>query len=145
MHPLDKREDDNVLELIRQKKHSGMALLYNTYGAAIYGVIIRIVEEKIIAEKIFSETMIRIYYHIDDFRPESSSFFTWMINLARTFAKDHIFVDGKAIEGMDHHLVFDLAVNKGLCVETVAKLLSIDKTACARELRIQIKTRTGQR
>jgi|GEM_PF-2102653 len=72
--------------------------------------------------------MFRIHYHIDDFHPESSSLFAWMINLARTFAKDHIFVDGKAIEGMDHNRVFDLVVNKGFCVETVAKLLSIDKT-----------------
>lgn len=133
-----------MLLLIRQREPSAIALLYDTYGAAIYGLVFNMVGDKMSAERILTDTLIKVYYHIGDFRPEFSSFFTWVVKIARSMTKDHIFTEGKSIEDKDSKSVFDLIVKQGYAIDDVAELLSMSKIACAMELRKEIKIRTKE-
>nr|WP_294869885.1 sigma factor [uncultured Pedobacter sp.] len=142
MHPCDKKEDDKIVALIRQKNTLGIELLYDTYGGAIYGVILRLVEHKMTAEKVLSDTLIKIYHHIEDFEPEHFSFLSWSMNIARSLAKDHTFTDLNKNAGGSREPIFDLIVNKGLSVEVVATLLGISKAACAMKLRAELMTKS---
>lgn len=145
MHPPDRKEvEDKIEALLRQRHLSGVVLLFDTYGAAIYGVIIRLVDDKIIAEKLLSDTLISIYIHIGDYKPEFSTFFTWVIKVARSTAKDYIFADGKSDKDHCHESVFDLVINQGVSIEAIAKLFSMTNTACKIELRKEIKIKTKQ-
>ncbi|NRF37656.1 RNA polymerase sigma factor [Pedobacter foliorum] len=140
MHPCTRKEEDKIVELIRQMELSGITLLYDTYGAAIYGMISRLVDSEIIAEQILSDTLIRVCNHIIDFRPEHSTFFTWIMNIVRSLAKDHIFATIKNLEDKEDISVFDLMVNKGFSIAVVSELLSIGKSACAMKLRAELMT-----
>lgn len=139
MRPAEKNEENKVLSLILHKDHSGIKVLFDTYGPAIYGVIVRIVDDQMIAEQILSATLIRIYHDIADFKPEFSSFFIWVMNVARSLAKDHIFADGKTIEYKEHNSIFDHVVNQGFSIEAVATLRGIGTAACTMELRKEFK------
>lgn len=139
MRPAEKNEENKVLLLILQKDHSGIKVLFDTYGPVIYGAVVRIVGDQMIAEQILSATLIRIYHDIADFKPEFSSFFTWVMNIARSLAKDHIFADGKTIEAKEHKSIFDLVINQGFSIETVATLRGISTASCAMELRKELK------
>lgn len=146
MYPRDKKEEgqNKIPLLIRQRHPSGMILLFDTYGASIYGVIFRLVEDKIIAEKILSDTLISVYHHIEDFRPEFSSFFTWIVKIARSMAKDHIFTSNKSIKDECNKSIFDLVINQGFSIDAIAKSFSITNAACVMELRKELKTITKQ-
>lgn len=144
MYPGGKQEEvqDKIPALLRQRHPSGVVLLFNTYGPAIYGVIFRLVNDKKTAEKILSDTLISVYTHIGDYKPEFSSFFTWIIKVARSKAKDYIFTDSKSIKDNCNESIFDLAINQGFSIDAIAKSFSITNAACVMELRKELKTRT---
>nr|WP_068888766.1 sigma factor [Pedobacter panaciterrae] len=140
MQPCNRNQDDKIVELIRQNDRTGITLLFDTYGGAIYGMISRLVNHKTIAEKVLSDTLIRACNQIVDFKPEHSSFFTWIMNIARSLAKDHIFANIKNVEDKNSKPIFDLIVNKGFSIDVVAELLAISKAACAMKLRAELMT-----
>lgn len=67
-----------------------MVELYDAYSAALFGVVFRIVRVQTIAEDILQETFMRVWVKRDTFEGSKGSLFTWMLNIARNMAIDHI-------------------------------------------------------
>jgi len=63
--------------------------LYRNYGPALYGVVLRVVEEENVAEGILQETFVKIWQKIQTYDAKKGRLFTWMLNIARNKAIDY--------------------------------------------------------
>lgn len=65
-------------------------MLYDNYGAALYGVILRIVQSEHHAENVLQDSFVKIWKNIQSYDASKGRFFTWMLNIARNSAIDLI-------------------------------------------------------
>ncbi len=62
--------------------------LYDRYGAALYGVALRIVKRQVFAEEVVQDAFVKIWKNIDRYDSDKGRFFTWMYNITRNEAID---------------------------------------------------------
>ena len=67
-----------------------LAYLYDNYSAALFGVIIRIVQEKNAAEEVLQDVFLKIWTRITSYDSQKGKLFTWMLNIARNAAIDKV-------------------------------------------------------
>lgn len=60
--------------------------VYDDYGAALYGVIHRIIKDDNIATEVLQDTFVKVWKYQDRYDPSKSSLFTWMMHIARNTA-----------------------------------------------------------
>lgn len=65
-----------------------MSQLYDLYGGALYGVILKIIGEETIAQDILQEVFVKIWMKIALYDEKKGRLFTWMLNLTRNTALD---------------------------------------------------------
>lgn len=84
------RTEANLVELLKNKEHLGLEYLYDNYSQALFGIIVRIVQSSAIAEEVLQDAFMKIWTKIDDYDPDKSRLFTWMLNVTRNLAIDKI-------------------------------------------------------
>lgn len=62
--------------------------VYDKYGAALYGVVVKILRNSDIAEDVVQETFCKAWLGRDKYNSTKGSFFTWLLNIARNMAID---------------------------------------------------------
>lgn len=67
-----------------------MAYLYDQYGAALNGVVLRIVEDEEVTQEVVQDIFLKIWEKIDRYDAKKGRLFTWMLNLSRNAAIDKI-------------------------------------------------------
>ncbi len=80
--------DEALVMLLRQSDNNGYALLYDHYGAMLYGVIKRIVGTNEDAENILQDCFVKIWRNIDSYDTNKGKLATWLLNIARNTAID---------------------------------------------------------
>ncbi len=80
--------DDNIIELVRQQDMNGISLMYDKYSSALFGVILKVVNNKQIAEEVLQDTFTKIWRNFDKYDDSKGRLFTWLINIARNSAID---------------------------------------------------------
>lgn len=63
---------------------------YNMYASTLLGVLKQIVNQQETAEDLLQECFIKISGNIESYDPDKSRLFTWIINIARNCAIDHL-------------------------------------------------------
>jgi len=76
---------DNLMIKLRARKKEGFNLLYENYGAILYGVIFNITTDETVAENLLKKCFVYICTNIDQYK-ESGTFFTWIICIARSIS-----------------------------------------------------------
>ena len=99
--------DQELIELLLQGKERGLSLLYDKYSAALFGVILRVVNSQEVAEELLDDTMLKIWNNFAQFDAEKGKLFTWMLNIARNSAIDFVRVKKNMHQNQD----LDNAVN----------------------------------
>ena len=79
-----------LVEMIRSKSETGFQVLYDKYSVALYSILFRIVKRKDVADDLLQDSFVKIWKHIDGFDPLKGTLFTWMLNISRNLAIDHI-------------------------------------------------------
>ncbi|RBQ08931.1 RNA polymerase sigma factor [Pedobacter miscanthi] len=64
--------------------------LYKMYASSLLGFIMQVVKQQETAEDLLQECFIKISRNIQSYDPDKSRLFTWMLNIARNSAIDHI-------------------------------------------------------
>ncbi|WP_345948695.1 MULTISPECIES: sigma-70 family RNA polymerase sigma factor [unclassified Mucilaginibacter] len=82
-------EEQLVLALQRHEKVAAEAL-YEMYSAALYGVILRIVNDTATAEDVLQEAFVKIWHSATSYSADKGRLFTWIVNIARNLAIDKI-------------------------------------------------------
>jgi RNA polymerase sigma factor (sigma-70 family) len=62
--------------------------LYDAYGAALYGSVLRIVHCSMIAEQVMQDTFLKVWLHGARYDTSKGRLFTWLLNIARNTAID---------------------------------------------------------
>lgn len=69
---------------------SAIKTLYDQYSGSLNGIITRIIANEEIAQDILQDTFVKIWRSITTYDPQKGRLFTWMANIARNLAIDHI-------------------------------------------------------
>lgn len=80
--------DIHLIEKIRQGDEKAFELLYDKYSSAIYGVLLKILNDEEIANDILQDTFVKVWTRMHDYKAEKGSIFTWILNIARNRAID---------------------------------------------------------
>lgn len=64
--------------------------LYDLYGGALYGSILKITRDQSLAEDILQVAFVKIWQKLSSFDPEKGSLFNWMYRIVRNTAIDKV-------------------------------------------------------
>ena len=79
---------DPIIFQLQQQDQRAIAALYDQYGAALYGVVLRIVQSRELAEQVLQDTFVKAWHNGASYNPEKGRLFTWLLNIARNTAID---------------------------------------------------------
>ncbi|WP_462267829.1 RNA polymerase sigma factor [Mucilaginibacter sp.] len=82
--------EEELITALRRREKIAAEALYDMYSAALFGVIVRIVNDEATAEDVLQETFIKIWNSFSGYSAEKGRLFTWMINIARNLAIDKV-------------------------------------------------------
>lgn len=91
--PLAKKvviEEQDLLEMLRNKTERGFSILYDNYSGALFGVILRIVEDNELAADLLQEAFVKIWNNIHQYDSAKGRLYTWMLNLTRNLCIDKL-------------------------------------------------------
>ncbi|MCW3467494.1 RNA polymerase sigma factor [Chitinophaga nivalis] len=73
---------------LRARDQKIFSYLYDQYSPALYGVIVKVLNDDSSAGDILQEVYLKIWRHIDTYDEAKGRLFTWMLNIARNTAID---------------------------------------------------------
>ncbi len=80
-------QDQQIIRLQQQDK-SVIGTLYDAYGGALYGVVLRIVHSQELAEQVLQDTFLKAWKNGPSYDASKGRLFTWLLNIARNTAID---------------------------------------------------------
>lgn len=88
MQPISKYSEEELVSLLQERNQSAFSYLYDNYAAALYGIILRMVEDTQLAEDVLQEAFIKIWNNFKQYDNTKGRLFTWMINITRNLTID---------------------------------------------------------
>ena len=70
---------------LKDQDKDALSYVYDKYGAALYGIANRIVNDVEVSREVVQDVFLKIWNKIDSYDPSKGKFFTWMLNIAITF------------------------------------------------------------
>lgn len=86
------------MSLLKSGDGKGISILYENYSAALYGIILRVVNSEEAAEDILQEAFVKIWSNVQKYDRAKGKLFTWLVNIARNCAIDSLRVKDYAIK-----------------------------------------------
>jgi RNA polymerase sigma-70 factor (ECF subfamily) len=80
--------ENTLIILLKSKDEKGFTILYDSYSAALYGVVLKIVRSEEMAKDVLQDSFVKIWKHIDAYDACKGRLFTWILNIARNTAID---------------------------------------------------------
>lgn len=88
---IDAKDKTTILvERLQQGSEEAFSELYDMYNGTLYGLILRIVNDDEIAQDILQDVFVTIWKKAKLYSPGKGTFFTWMLNISRNKAIDHV-------------------------------------------------------
>lgn len=105
-------ELEQLIERVVLKDRRAFALLYDKTSAKLFGICLRILNDRSEAEDVLQEIYIKIWHKADRFAVGRASVITWLSTIARNQAIDRLRAKGLAHDDLDdHHDISDDAPN----------------------------------
>lgn len=79
---------DRHIARLKQQDRQVVGELYDAYGAALYGVILRIVQSPELAQQALQDTFLKVWRNAAAYDESKGRLFTWLLNIARNTAID---------------------------------------------------------
>jgi RNA polymerase sigma-70 factor (ECF subfamily) len=80
--------DAPLIAAVQQGDQQALGALYDAYSAALYGIILRVVEKEELAQEVLQDTFVKIWRSAGGYDVAKGRPFTWMMNIARNTAID---------------------------------------------------------
>ena len=103
--------DEELMAGIQTKDHRALDQIYTRYSRLVFGIALRILNDKSEAEEIVQEVFLAIYQKASQFDPAKGSAKTWLVQIAFSRARDrrsHLmrrgFYSGTDIDSLDDTL-----------------------------------------
>jgi len=88
-----------LVERLQQGSEEAFSQLYDMYNAALYGIILRVVQDEEIAQDVLQDAFVTIWKKANLYVPGKGTFFTWMLNISRNKAIDYVRKIGREGQG----------------------------------------------
>lgn len=85
-----KYTEEELVALVRDRNTEAFKSLYDNYSAALYGVVLKVVEIEEQAQDILQDTFVKIWKNFSSYDASKGKLFTWMLNIARNTAIDSL-------------------------------------------------------
>ena len=82
--------ENALVERLHQRDETVIGDLYDRYGAALYGVVVKIVNNEHTAEDVLQDAFTKIWQNGQRYDRKKGTLFTWMLNITRNTAIDRI-------------------------------------------------------
>lgn len=79
---------ESLIPLLQSGDDQAFAILYDSFAALLYGVIIRIVDDPDDAANLLQDSFVKVWQNVQTYDPEKGRLATWLINIARNTAID---------------------------------------------------------
>ncbi|GAB4003848.1 sigma-70 family RNA polymerase sigma factor [Spirosoma sp. KCTC 42546] len=89
MNATSQTETSFVLAL-QTHRSSDFSLLYNAYAPALYGVLLRLVNDPARAEDLLQDAFVKIWSNSHQYDPKQGRLFTWLLTITRNIAMDEL-------------------------------------------------------
>ena len=91
MQPKRAQEDDvALLKAIAARNEAALAELYDRYRAILFGLLMRILNNREEAEDVLQEVFLQVWRKANDFDENRGRPFTWLVTLARSRGIDRL-------------------------------------------------------
>lgn len=81
-------QDPTLISRLQAQDSASISALYDAYGAALFGVVLRIVQRKDLAEQVLQDTFVKAWRYGPSYDASKGRLFTWLLNIARNTAID---------------------------------------------------------
>ena len=81
-------DDKALLQAVARGDEQALGRLYDAFGAALNGVVLRMVGSEELAQEVLQDTFVKIWKYASGYDASKGRPFTWMVNIARTTAID---------------------------------------------------------
>lgn len=75
--------NDDLIKQLANKNKKALYVIYDTYSAALYGVILRMCRNEAVAQDLLQETFIKIWQKINSYDATKGKFYTWAYRIAK--------------------------------------------------------------
>jgi RNA polymerase sigma-70 factor (ECF subfamily) len=103
--------DEELMAWIQAKDHQALDELYSRYSRLVFGIALRVLNDKSEAEEVVQEVFLTIYQKASQFDPSKGSGKTWLVQIAFSRARDRRslltrrgFYSGTDIDSLDDTL-----------------------------------------
>jgi RNA polymerase sigma factor (sigma-70 family) len=97
-----------IVEMLHQNDKQVIAVIYDQYAPALYGVVVRIVQSEEIAQDVMQDAFVKIWKKGTTYDSTKGTLFTWLLNITRNTAIDKIrsagFRKSEKNQNIDNHL-----------------------------------------
>lgn len=87
--------EEEIVGLLQDGKQEAISLIYDNYGAVLFGLCVRMMGSKEDAEEVFQEAIIKIWRYAKSYDPSKARLYTWMMNVTRNACIDQIRKDDR--------------------------------------------------
>lgn len=80
--------EQEIIQLLNQRNKEAIAILYDQYAPALFGVAMKIVHSEAIAEDILQDVFVKVWQNSHQYNSKKGSLFTWLLNITRNRSID---------------------------------------------------------
>ncbi len=88
MPPYTLNTEQELVASLKEKNQQAFSYLYDNYAAALYGVIMKMLNKEEAAKDLLQEVFLKIWRNIDSYDAGKGKLYTWMLNIARNASID---------------------------------------------------------
>ena len=86
----EQSKEQHIIERLQNGDSKVVEVLYDNYGAALYGIILNVVHDEATAADLLQTVFLKIWRNRARFDAAKGRLFTWMLNIARRTAIDKV-------------------------------------------------------
>ncbi|NND95068.1 MAG: sigma-70 family RNA polymerase sigma factor [Flavobacteriales bacterium] len=90
--------EKEIIELLRSDAKAAIPMIYDHYADNLYGVLMSILGDEDDAQEVLQESFIKYWKKAATYDARKSRLFTWLLNIARNGAIDHLRKRGRKIK-----------------------------------------------
>ncbi len=82
-------QEKEIIELLSRSDKKAIGLIYDHYGAALYGVVLKIcMQDEALAQDVIQEGLVNVWKNANRYDSSKGRLFTWVLNICRNKALD---------------------------------------------------------
>jgi len=117
----NKLTESDLVRLLKQKDKAAFSDLYDSYSGALYGVILRVLNnDEETAQDVLQDAFVKIWKSFESYDDSKGTLFTWILNIARNTAIDKV-------RSLKRHSIQSLEKNVHLVDSQYSTSSSVDK------------------